>query len=79
VEIDLENLRRHYARPSDEALAGIDPDDSVEAAQPIYDLEVARRPGLAPSLGVVVTAPILRFPQTVPPVPRRNTEANPTA
>ena len=46
MAIDREFLRQHYASLSDEALAAVDRNDLVEAAQMLYDEERARR-GLA--------------------------------
>jgi len=43
MKIDTDYLRRHYAELSDEALADIDRNELVEAAQKCYDEEVASR------------------------------------
>ena len=46
MEPDPEDLRRHYASLSDEALGDIDPSELVDVARECYDEEIARR-GLA--------------------------------
>jgi hypothetical protein len=43
LRIDPEELRRHYASLSDEALGALDRDELVSMAQKLYDEEVARR------------------------------------
>ncbi len=43
MQPDLENLRRHYAALSDEALLEMNRTELVEAAQPLYDQELVRR------------------------------------
>jgi hypothetical protein len=43
LKVDGEDLRRHYASLSDEALLEIDRTDLVEIAQQCYDEELARR------------------------------------
>jgi hypothetical protein len=58
LAIDREYLRQHYASLSDEALAAVERDDLVEAAQKVYDEERARR-------GVAV-----RQKPAAPPAPR---------
>ncbi len=46
MQIDLDDLRRHYSSLSDDELLAMDRDDLTEAAQTCYDEEVKRR-GLA--------------------------------
>ncbi len=43
MRLKPEDLRQHYASLSDDALTAMDRNDLVEAAQKIYDEEVARR------------------------------------
>jgi hypothetical protein len=43
MRIDPEDLRRHYASLSDEALRSLHRGDLTEIARPIYDQELARR------------------------------------
>jgi hypothetical protein len=47
VELDPEDLRRHYAMLSDEALVALDRSELVEVAQSYYDHEIRQR-GLTP-------------------------------
>jgi hypothetical protein len=47
MKIDTEYLRQHYASLSDDALAALNRDELVEAAQACFDQECARR-GLVP-------------------------------
>lgn len=44
MQIDLEELRSHYAWLSDEALLAVDRTELAEPAQRVYDEEVQRRP-----------------------------------
>jgi hypothetical protein len=43
VELDPEDLRRHYAMLSDEALVALDRSELVELAQQVYDQELRSR------------------------------------
>ena len=43
MQLSIENLRRHYASLSDEALREIDRSELVEAARACYDHELAQR------------------------------------
>ena len=43
VELDPEDLRRHYAMLSDEALAALDRSELVEVARQVYDHELRTR------------------------------------
>jgi hypothetical protein len=43
LQLNIENLRRHYASLSDEALREIDRSELVEAARACYDHELAQR------------------------------------
>ena len=47
MQLDLDNLRQHYDRLSDEALLEVTRGDLVDQARDIYDAELARR-GLHP-------------------------------
>jgi hypothetical protein len=47
VELDPEDLRRHYAMLSDEALLDVDRSELVEDAQSLYDHQIRQR-GLTP-------------------------------
>src|SRR5580692_4503975 len=59
MRIDTQELGRHYASLSDEALLDVDPADLTETARKVYDGELARRKlshGLAPP--AVAPAPV---------------------
>ena len=43
MQVDLEDLRRHYASLSDEALLALDRNDLTPVAQSCYDAELAQR------------------------------------
>jgi hypothetical protein len=43
LQIDLEELRRHYSLLSDEALVALNRDELIEAAQKCYEEELERR------------------------------------
>src|SRR5689334_10744942 len=47
MRINPEDLRRHYASLSDEALKAISPADLSEIARPIYSAELSRRAQIA--------------------------------
>ncbi len=50
MKIDTDQLRRHFASLSDEALMAVNREDLVDAAQAIYDEEVAQRERTRPAL-----------------------------
>jgi hypothetical protein len=62
LAIDREYLRQHYASLSDEALAALDRNDLVEAAQKLYDEERARRGMVRQKSVVPMPAPAPRAP-----------------
>ena len=65
MQINLEDLRRHYASLSDEALREIDRSELVELAQQCYDQELAQREPLEKKADKVAR------PVTHAAVPRR--------
>lgn len=57
LQVNIENLRRHYASLSDEALREIDRSELVEAARACYDHELAQRDPLNAVRGAPPHAP----------------------
>ena len=64
VQIDREQLRRHYASLSDDSLLAIDPDELTEIAQGLYVEELAER-------GITLDEEPGRSPATCPGLWRR--------
>src|ERR1700749_3766922 len=57
MAVDLNYLREHYASLSDDALRAVKRADLVDAAQKLFDKEVARRKQTRPSIPVSAQAP----------------------
>ena len=57
MQLNIENLRRHYASLSDEALREIDRSQLVEAARACYDRELAQRDPLKVVRGALLHQP----------------------